>query len=90
MLLDTTPWIDARASDILEGWLAYLKTRPHDPARFIMFYKMKLLSHGIPFTKIEIDNLAKYINTLDQGKPDVAKLKGWMDDGYREVAGNTI
>ena len=69
-------------SDVFASWIEYFDKNGDPDNRLPMFRRLQALTDGVYFTKSTLDKMSKVIDTLNESKPDVKRIKEWFKNEY--------
>jgi len=78
-LLGCSAFESREVSEIVRGWLNFIKNnRGYDKLKTNMLHLLEL-ADGLPFSEEYMNEMKRFIDTLDDTKPDVRKVKKWLN-----------
>lgn len=79
MTLDCTNFESPAIEAIIRGWLSFVGNRPEYAKMKTTMIHLVELSCGMDFRQQDMDEMRTFIDTLDDSKPDVKKVKVWLN-----------
>ena len=78
-LLDCSSFESPSIEAITRNWLSFISNRPEYAKMKILMLHLVELSCGMDFSQKYMDEMRAFIDTLDDSKPDVKKVKKWFN-----------
>lgn len=78
-LLDCSSFESAAIEAITRNWLSFISNRPEYAKMKTTILHLVELSCGMDFRQQDMDEMRVFIDTLDDSKPDVKKVKKWFN-----------
>ena len=66
-------------SEIVKVWMNFVGNRPEYKVMKTTMLHLVELADGMDFPQAYIDEMKTLVNTMDDSKPDVKKVKKWLN-----------
>ena len=77
--LDCSSFESLEISKIVKVWINFVGNRPEYAKMKTTMLHLVELADGMDFPQSYIDEMKTLVNTMDDSKPDVKKVKAWLN-----------